>query len=299
MKMTKENMDHIKERFEKETGTVLPKKEPLVLTPYAARILTAAAGLVCLVGLGLVWHKVSVDKQNTANTLLAYGEVSYEETAAETEEAAVAENEEENDIPENTSDEPAPDNDDATTDYELSYEVEVPDDVTEGTLRDLHMTLFAKLNEAEELVDVSLFGADTDWTWPVSSSDHVVLSYSSDPDAPDGPFHSLSIPGNVGDEVVAMHACSVTKTGFDTKDGNYVITEVNGNSIKYSHLDTICVSEGEHLNTGEKLGTLGNTGASTGPHLGIEASNEFGNAVRLINVPTEEEGFYSEEVIEE
>ena len=38
-------------------------------------------------------------------------------------------------------------------------------------------------------------------------------------------------------------------------------------SSTYSHLQTISVQKGENINRGEKIGTVGSTGRSTGPHL--------------------------------
>ena len=66
MKMTKENMDHIRERFETETGTKLPEKERYTISPYAARLAAAAAGILCIIGMGLVWSRISADKQAAA-----------------------------------------------------------------------------------------------------------------------------------------------------------------------------------------------------------------------------------------
>ena len=78
MKMKKENMDHIRERFENETGVKLPEKESFEMPAWTGRIVAAAAGLICLVGLGLVWHKVSLDKQVSAEMMLTDGEEGYE-----------------------------------------------------------------------------------------------------------------------------------------------------------------------------------------------------------------------------
>ena len=305
MRMKKENMDHIRERFEKETGVKLPEKESFESPAWTGRILAAAAGLICLAGLGLVWHRVSVDKQETAETaetLLAGGEVDYAATDEETEEAPETVDEE------SDSEELTPDNNERSSERTITISTDgedLPDTISANLIDNQDLTLYYSVNEAKEVVDISIFGSDTDWTWPVSSSKCAILSksYACTSDSissdPDNSYRRLSIPGAVGDEVVAMHSCNVTETGFDTDRGNYIITEFNKNNIIYSHLDTICVSEGDHLNNGDKIGTLGNTGASTGPHLGITVTDAFGNALRIISVSPEDDGFYSEEIIEE
>ncbi|MBQ3226700.1 MAG: peptidoglycan DD-metalloendopeptidase family protein [Clostridia bacterium] len=72
----------------------------------------------------------------------------------------------------------------------------------------------------------------------------------------------------------AVHAATggmVTETGFDTELGNYVIIE-NQNHIrtKYASLAEIHVVQGAVVNQRDVIGTVGNTGMSTGAHLHFE-----------------------------
>ena len=302
MRMKKENMDHIRERFENETGVTFPERESFEMPAWTGRIIAAAAGLICLVGLGFVWHKVSVDKQQAAEMMLADGEENYEATPEDTEEAPETETEEGD--PEITEDdEVTSDNDEPIIEDPAEDEYSIDpygEEVTVYTDNDYAIAFFSR-DEAEALVDTDIFGSDASWTWPVPGSARDVLlpqdvAYTIQPNY-SSPY--LSIPGEVGEEVVAMHACTVKQTGFDTEKGNFIITEVNGNYIIYSHLDTICVSEGDSLSAGDKIGTLGNTGASTGPHLGIEATTADGTILNLIIPPANDESFYNEELIED
>lgn len=53
--------------------------------------------------------------------------------------------------------------------------------------------------------------------------------------------------------------------------GNYVVIRHSyGYSTKYAHMDKVYVEEGDIVTQGQKLGTMGNTGLSTGQHLHFE-----------------------------
>ncbi|WP_054704406.1 M23 family metallopeptidase [Bacillus sp. JCM 19041] len=56
--------------------------------------------------------------------------------------------------------------------------------------------------------------------------------------------------------------------------GNWVLVthQMNGQQYTtvYAHLDRIDVSTGQRVGQGQQLGTMGNTGASQGPHLHFE-----------------------------
>lgn len=76
-----------------------------------------------------------------------------------------------------------------------------------------------------------------------------------------------------GDKVVAAAAGKVTRVENEgnTSYGRWVeIDHGDGYRTRYAHLSVQSVSVGEHVAQGQKIGEVGNTGGSTGPHLHYE-----------------------------
>ena len=48
--------------------------------------------------------------------------------------------------------------------------------------------------------------------------------------------------------------------------GNFIYLDCGNYRVKYRHLSKISVSEGDTVTRGQKLGEIGSTGSSTGPH---------------------------------
>ncbi len=97
-----------------------------------------------------------------------------------------------------------------------------------------------------------------------------------------GTHQAVDIANVIGTPIYATFNGTVSKiyTGYSNPDagrtGNTIIVEVSGNpgaSIVYGHLDKIMVTERETVASGTLLGTMGNTGSSTGPHLHWEFRN--------------------------
>lgn len=63
----------------------------------------------------------------------------------------------------------------------------------------------------------------------------------------------------------------VQKTDYNDSYGNYVVViHKNGLSTKYCHMQYVFVRQGQMVTTGDVIGTVGQTGAATGPHLHFE-----------------------------
>ena len=74
-----------------------------------------------------------------------------------------------------------------------------------------------------------------------------------------------------GDGVVATANGQVAAVGFDNSFGNYVIIKhKHGIYTRYAHLSTIRVQKGDQVSQRDVIGTIGNTGLSTGPHVHYE-----------------------------
>jgi murein DD-endopeptidase MepM/ murein hydrolase activator NlpD len=93
-----------------------------------------------------------------------------------------------------------------------------------------------------------------------------------------------------GTAIYAPLAGTVRATGnTDAVPGCYswgkwtLIDHANGLSTLYAHQDTIAVTPGQRVATGEVIGYSGNTGYSTGPHLHFTVYAKDGVSVRQFN----------------
>lgn len=81
---------------------------------------------------------------------------------------------------------------------------------------------------------------------------------------------------NAGAPIYALTKGKVSKIGSGGYRGNHVFIEhdVNGEKFisTYNHMldGSIIVKEGEWVEAGQRIGSVGSTGASTGPHLHLE-----------------------------
>lgn len=72
----------------------------------------------------------------------------------------------------------------------------------------------------------------------------------------------------MGTPILASMGGTVTASGYSSVYGNYVIvSHGNGYQTLYGHMQKILAHKGARVEQGTKIGTVGNTGYSTGPHL--------------------------------
>jgi murein DD-endopeptidase MepM/ murein hydrolase activator NlpD len=93
-----------------------------------------------------------------------------------------------------------------------------------------------------------------------------------DPFTGEGSFHpGLDISTRHHEPVLATAEGVVVKSGWSGDYGKEVeIAHSTGYVTVYGHLDEVLVKEGQKVLRGEKLGLVGSTGRSTGPHLHYE-----------------------------
>ncbi len=102
----------------------------------------------------------------------------------------------------------------------------------------------------------------------VSSS----FGYRRDPFTRRAAMHSgIDFKGAHGSPILAAGDGKVIYAGWKSGYGKFVeIAHGNGLTSRYAHMSRIDVKNGERVEGGERVGALGSTGRSTGPHLHFE-----------------------------
>ena len=72
-------------------------------------------------------------------------------------------------------------------------------------------------------------------------------------------------------EVYAMMEGEVTKVGYDSRSGSYIIIRHGNYTVSYCHLSKVLVQKNAVVKPGEVVAITGNTGRSTGEHLHLSA----------------------------
>jgi len=108
--------------------------------------------------------------------------------------------------------------------------------------------------------------------WPTEST-HITLEFGQVDDIYAGYHRGLDIQGNPGDNVYSAIGGQVVYSGNMDGYGNIVIinSDYNGTKIqtRYAHLadDSITVTAGSSIGQGEIIGSVGNTGTTTGGYV--------------------------------
>jgi len=85
-------------------------------------------------------------------------------------------------------------------------------------------------------------------------------------------FHKgIDIGANQGNPIFAYNSGIVSYAGWKSGYGNFVqIDHGNGLVTKYGHMSAIYITAGQRVQAEQRIGAVGSTGASTGPHLHFE-----------------------------
>lgn len=124
-----------------------------------------------------------------------------------------------------------------------------------------------------DAVDDGVYNMDFRHVMPVAS--YRVSSkygYRVHPISGNTTFHyGVDLAAASGTKVVSVADGTVSETGYGSINGNYIkITHADGFVTHYAHLKSIGVKKGQKVKAGEKIGAVGSTGYSTGPHLHFE-----------------------------
>lgn len=84
-----------------------------------------------------------------------------------------------------------------------------------------------------------------------------------------------------GKVVKVVSFCKEGQTSCGGRYGNYIMIEhPNGQRTIYAHLQKVSVSVGQSVKQGKQIGTIGNTGRSTGPHLHFQIEKANGATIK-------------------
>ena len=147
-------------------------------------------------------------------------------------------------------------------------------------LRGIGSQISGALQPMDEIIKVlttyKAFVVDTPILWPLKGPYGNVTTnfgWETQPITGQGQLHTgLDIAWSVGVAIVATANGTVTQSGWSEDLGNFVqISHKFGFQTRYGHLSARVVTAGQHVNRGDVIGYLGNTGRmTTGPHLHYE-----------------------------
>ncbi|QCX00670.1 M23 family metallopeptidase [Aggregatimonas sangjinii] len=83
--------------------------------------------------------------------------------------------------------------------------------------------------------------------------------------------HGIDLVANSGSSVYAAAKGLVIKASYEKGYGNHIVIQhINGTKTLYGHLELMLIDEGAITERGQTIGTVGETGQVTGPHLHFE-----------------------------
>lgn len=125
---------------------------------------------------------------------------------------------------------------------------------------------------------VGFAGRSAGHAWPIAAN--VPQKFTSGYGSRKDPFHGrqsfhggIDIAAAVGTPVLASADGVVSEVASGGRYGKFVrVTHADGTQSSYGHLNAQSVRVGQRVRQGQKLGELGSTGRSTGPHLDYRIS---------------------------
>lgn len=113
---------------------------------------------------------------------------------------------------------------------------------------------------------------DGDWAWPTNSGYIITSPYGWRW----GKYHEgmdIALGYGIGSPIYSIGDGVVADVLYQKTGGKMIIID-HGNNIfsMYAHLDSQIVKKGQTVSRAQKIGTMGNTGFTTGPHLHLSVS---------------------------
>ncbi|MGW6334658.1 M23 family metallopeptidase [Nocardia rhamnosiphila] len=92
--------------------------------------------------------------------------------------------------------------------------------------------------------------------------------------------YGIDFADTLGAPIKSVASGTVVEAGPASGFGMWVrVLHDDGTTGVYGHVNDIYVSEGQRVNAGEVIATVGNRGQSTGPHLHLEIWDQGGNKI--------------------
>ncbi len=176
---------------------------------------------------------------------------------------------------------------------ELEEEISQKIAKQKSQLKTFQAEMAALEKELENIQSVAQGGSEKYFIWPLAKK-YYITSYYDDPEylKDFGTHHyALDVGGTTsnpirGADIYATKSGTVSKSAYQAGGaGNYVVIDHgNGELSYYYHLDSRAVSAGQKVKQGQKIGTVGSTGNSTGPHLhfAIKQNNKWVDPLPLV-----------------
>ncbi len=122
------------------------------------------------------------------------------------------------------------------------------------------------------LEDQKVLLSSTPSIWPTKGWLSSRFGYRISPFTQRKEMHKgIDISSRLNTPIIAPADGIIIKTGWNGSFGRMIsIRHGNGYITKYAHLNKILVKKGQAVKRGDKLGLVGQTGRSTGPHLHYE-----------------------------
>ncbi|WP_108672292.1 peptidoglycan DD-metalloendopeptidase family protein [Peribacillus acanthi] len=102
------------------------------------------------------------------------------------------------------------------------------------------------------------------WVWP---TDGVITDHYG---TREGSHKGIDIAAELDSNIVAVDEGIISKSYYSNTYGNVVFIEHGNYETVYAHLNKRFVEEGQTIEKGQPIGTMGNTGRSRGVHLHFE-----------------------------